>query len=88
MSNVYELRGVTMVYQQAALLVRALDGIDLAVAPGEFLVVEGPSGSGKSTLLQLLGAPSPETDWPVDPRAGLGGPPRPRPGQDGRRGDG
>jgi putative ABC transport system ATP-binding protein len=36
--------------------VRALDGIDLLNAPGEFLALEGPSGSGKTTLLQLLGA--------------------------------
>ncbi|MFI0859603.1 ABC transporter ATP-binding protein [Streptomyces smyrnaeus] len=32
----------------------ALDGIDLHVATGEFLVVVGPSGCGKSTLLELL----------------------------------
>lgn len=35
--------------------VRALDGIDLTIAPGEFLGVTGPSGSGKSTLMYLLG---------------------------------
>jgi putative ABC transport system ATP-binding protein len=35
--------------------VRALDGVDLAIAPGEYLSVEGPSGSGKTTLLNLLG---------------------------------
>ena len=35
--------------------VRALDGVDLAIAPGEYLSIEGPSGSGKTTLLNLLG---------------------------------
>ena len=35
--------------------VHALDGVDLEVYDGEFLVVMGPSGSGKSTLLYLLG---------------------------------
>lgn len=35
--------------------VRALDGVDLTIAPNEFLSVEGPSGSGKTTLLNLLG---------------------------------
>ena len=33
---------------------QALAGIDLAVAPGEFLVIIGPSGSGKSTFLRCL----------------------------------
>ncbi len=34
--------------------VLALDGIDLAISPGEFVCIVGPSGCGKSTLLRIL----------------------------------
>ena len=46
-----EIRGVSKVFPGGRL---ALDGIDLAVADGELLVLVGPSGSGKTSLLRLV----------------------------------
>ena len=43
----------------------ALAGIDLDVAPGEFLVLLGPSGCGKSTLLYLMAGLERHTDGDV-----------------------
>ncbi|MFE7097825.1 ABC transporter ATP-binding protein [Streptomyces erythrochromogenes] len=56
----------------------ALDGIDLEIRSGEFLVVVGPSGCGKSTLLDLLGGLS----TPTSGRILLDGKPVTGPGLD------
>jgi putative ABC transport system ATP-binding protein len=49
------LSGVSRKYEKAGNQVMALQGIDLAVEPGEFVTLWGPSGSGKSTLLNIIG---------------------------------
>ncbi|MFF0159001.1 ABC transporter ATP-binding protein [Streptomyces sp. NPDC005263] len=51
----YELRSVTKRYTRGKETVVALDGVDLTIADGDRLVIQGPTGGGKSTLLQMLG---------------------------------
>ena len=64
-TTLYQLEEVGRRYGQGATEVRALAGVNLRIAPGEFVVVAGPSGSGKTTLLQLLGALDRSTDGVV-----------------------
>ena len=49
------LEGVTKVYRMGKVEVPALQGLDLHVAPGEFVAIMGASGSGKSTLMNIVG---------------------------------
>ncbi|MFJ9725394.1 ABC transporter ATP-binding protein [Streptomyces sp. NPDC101209] len=51
----YELRNVTKRYTRGKDTVDALAGVDLSIADGDRLVIQGPTGGGKSTLLQMLG---------------------------------
>ena len=64
-----DLTGVSKIYQIGAVEVRALDGVDLRVDDGEFVVVLGPSGSGKTTLLNIIGA----LDTPTTGSVSVGG---------------
>jgi len=51
----YTLANVTKDYPKGRGVVHALRGVNLSIADGEWLSIQGPTGHGKSTLLQLLG---------------------------------
>ncbi|GGS41565.1 MULTISPECIES: ABC transporter ATP-binding protein [Actinokineospora] len=51
---VVRMSGVRKVFGHGPRAVTALDGIDLAVAPGEFVCLLGASGCGKTTVLNMI----------------------------------
>jgi putative ABC transport system ATP-binding protein len=63
------IRDLRRVYRRGQGEVRALDGVSLDVARGEFLALVGASGSGKSTLLNLVGG----LDTPTSGAIAVGG---------------
>jgi putative ABC transport system ATP-binding protein len=53
--NIVRVSGVTKVFHLGRVKLDALRGIDLEIAPGEYISIMGPSGSGKSTLFNMIG---------------------------------
>lgn len=55
MEELIKFKNVKKTYNVGEKTFNALDGVNLTINKGEFVVVLGPSGAGKSTLLNLLG---------------------------------
>jgi putative ABC transport system ATP-binding protein len=67
--DLIRLEGITKIYPMGGEIVRALNGVDLAIGANELVAIMGPSGSGKSTLMNILGC----LDVPSSGRYWLGG---------------
>ncbi len=55
MPPIISFRGIQKIYGKCESEVRALDGIDLDIQPGELVAIMGASGSGKSTAMNIIG---------------------------------
>ena len=63
--KIVELKNVTREYVTGEHSLKALDGVNLELEEGKFIVVLGQSGAGKSTLLNLLGGLDSPTDGTI-----------------------
>ncbi len=64
-----ELKNVAKYYEMGSNIVKALDGINVKINQGDFVIIIGPSGSGKSTIMNMVGA----LDLPTKGHVCLGG---------------
>ncbi|MBE5938866.1 MAG: ABC transporter ATP-binding protein [Lachnospiraceae bacterium] len=65
MMNIVEFNDVTRIYTSGDHELKALNGVNLSLEKGKFIVILGPSGAGKSTLLNILGGLDSPTDGSV-----------------------
>lgn len=56
MENIIELKNLSKRYKMGETIVKALDGINVGIKRGDFVVIIGTSGSGKSTMMNMVGA--------------------------------
>ena len=69
MEHLIEFKDIYKIYQMGEETVHALDGVSLAIDPGEFVAIVGQSGSGKSTAMNIIGC----LDVPTSGTYHLGG---------------
>lgn len=63
--KVVEINNVHKTYHDTEVEVKAIRGVTLSFARGDFAVIVGPSGSGKTTLLNLVGGLDQPTDGEI-----------------------